>query len=235
MTQGRSNGTINTPAFFELLSTADQTQYRELQSGFSKPTAKNRQGEADTMFWDSIERIKEFVVRGEADQDKIRGKVCGICWFDDARATNTGQLIILMNRCKSSLNGSFHIMGWEPVSGSSELVTLFPEYQGRWNELRQWTVRRGKAQTPRPLPVHRHLPFTLRVGPSTPQPSAPLSGAAVFAPLDDPVGDEQFSFDDVDPEVGRQADPGTPPSPNSDWDRVVDPEYFTGLPRNAIH
>jgi hypothetical protein len=95
-------------------------------------------------FTETLEMIKSFAVRGDLN-DLLRCLACGIIWLPNAVAINTHQLGFLMSRCKSSINGSFQLLGYkERLSRktASDLVasTLSFLKEDR-SELRKWTVR----------------------------------------------------------------------------------------------
>jgi hypothetical protein len=100
-----------------------------------------------------LEAIKAFAVRDDEDDWK-RCIVCGVIWLPGSIAINTRQLRLLIDKCKSSINGSLQRMGYSSVTSrgdtSKQLIEFVPKLPGNFSELRQWTVRQISAQTPQP-------------------------------------------------------------------------------------
>ncbi|OHT07400.1 hypothetical protein TRFO_24416 [Tritrichomonas foetus] len=133
-----------TPQYWDFLSAEDQNKYHHLKKQFTHPKYKNRRNKSNDVFKDIIKNIKRFVMRND-ENDVIRSLVCGIIWIDDVIVINTHQLRILIDKCKSSINGSFQAIGYEaipPASDSAcELVSMYPFMKNNYGELRQWTSR----------------------------------------------------------------------------------------------
>ena len=148
------------PKYWALLSNADRYQYTYLKAALSNSSAKfkskNKKGET---FIDTLEAIKRYCVRGDCD-DWRRFLVTGIAWLNNgAIAVNTHQLRILLVKCKSSINGSLHKMGFnygmERSEAASELIQTIPLLKDNPAELRQWTVRHNQ-----PLPSSASPPIS---------------------------------------------------------------------------
>ncbi|EAY02753.1 hypothetical protein TVAG_466130 [Trichomonas vaginalis G3] len=139
---------------WEKLSLSDREGYLRMRDMLTSPACKNRRNKSAETFVDVVETIKAFVMRGDSG-DLQRGIVCGMYWVGEDLAINTRQLRILLQKCKSSINGSLQMIGYaSPVAStdtSSVLINLFPFWKDNFKELRQWTIRR-KAQTP-----HTHV------------------------------------------------------------------------------
>lgn len=137
--------------FFSELSEADQHTYETLRQYLAEPINKNKRNKSVETFAANLQAIKNFVVRGDADDWK-RAYVCGICWIGDAIAINTRNLRVLTAKCKSSINGLFQSMGYGTAPQGSEtgaaVVHYFPVLRGNYTESRQWTVRKKVAMTP---------------------------------------------------------------------------------------
>jgi len=142
------------PRFLELLTPEDREQYTNLKQSLTGAGTRNRRGKRLEAFADMLEKVKEYSIRGD-DDDWKRSLVCGVCWVDSIIAINTRQLKCLISKCKSSINGSLHRMGYNPaVSGgdfSSALMEKIPFLKGNFSELRQWTIRQQSVMTPQPI------------------------------------------------------------------------------------
>jgi hypothetical protein len=115
-----------------------------------------------------LDAIKAFAIRD--DDDWKRCLVCGVMWLPGSIAINTRQLRLLIDKCKSSINGSLHRMGYSSATSrgdtSRQLIEYVPKLRGNFNELRQWTVRQINAHTPQP-------PVPIAIGPQRRIPISP--------------------------------------------------------------
>ena len=173
----RKNSNNNIPLYWERLNESDQKEYLMLQSRFSSSSCKNRRNKSNETFASIIDSIHSYIFRGDGNEYN-RSLVCGLIFLNqmvtidkdkyknqevkkDYIVTNTKQLKILLNKSKSSLNGSFHQIGYEltedfednPFFGdvsklNKEIPTmpavigkLFPEFDNQYNIVRQWTIR----------------------------------------------------------------------------------------------
>ncbi|OHT03036.1 hypothetical protein TRFO_29647 [Tritrichomonas foetus] len=141
------------PKFFSLLCPLDQEQYEELQSYLSSKKCRNNRNKRVKKFSEMLSMIKDFCIRGETN-DCDRCMVCGVCWLKNAIAINNRQLSLLIEKCKSSINGSLQRMGYIPLTTKSEIVNelyeRIPILKGNFVELREWSLRYLSTQTPEP-------------------------------------------------------------------------------------
>ncbi|KAH0802455.1 potassium/sodium hyperpolarization-activated cyclic nucleotide-gated channel 1 [Histomonas meleagridis] len=139
------------PNYWELLTEEDKVRYLELQKKFSSSEYKNRRNKSKETFQTLIDQIKSFVVRDDGNIIQ-RSLVCGIVWLDHGIAINTHQLCLLTDKCKSSINGSFQLIGYGTVpvgaESSSDLINTFPFLKNNFPELRQWTIRQRVEPAP---------------------------------------------------------------------------------------
>jgi hypothetical protein len=146
------------PKFYDLLSTVDQDQYNELRSSLSSQMCRNRRGKRLEGFSEILGSIRSFCIRNK-DDDWKRCLVCGVCWLPSGIAVNNRQLSVLIDKCKSSINGSLQKMGYSSFQSRHEstgaLYDSIPLLRNNFNELREWTVRFFIAATPQPaLPIY---------------------------------------------------------------------------------
>jgi len=132
------------PSYWECLTELDKTSYVLLRNTLSSPVCKNRRNRSAQTFQEIIDTIKAFVIRND-QEDINRGMVCGLVWIGDYVAINIRQLRLLLSKCKSSINGSFQMIGYSSVPSSAEATTLlinqFPFMKNSFSEMRQWTLR----------------------------------------------------------------------------------------------
>ena len=141
------------PKFFSMLDEKDQNHYRRLRTALSSHICRNRRGKRLETFAEKLATIYQFCVRGN-DSDWRRCLVCGVCWIPNGIAVNTRQLGILIDKCKSSINGSLQKMGYSTLQSRSDsaaaVAEAIPALKDDFAELREWTVRLFVAQTPQP-------------------------------------------------------------------------------------
>lgn len=147
------------PKYWNLMSDADKYQYNRIRAAMSSPNNKNQRNKRIETFSESLEIIKKFAVRGDAD-DWRRCLTCGVCWLPEGLAINTHQLKLMIFKCKSSINGSLQKMGFNVSLGRTEAATAMvsgiPFLKENSAELRQWTVRRqedGGYKCSPPAPI----------------------------------------------------------------------------------
>lgn len=145
---------LQVPKYWNILSDFDKYHYNCLRMALSSQYGKNQRNKRIENFTEMLEIIKKFCVRGDGD-DWRRFLVCGYCCFPEGIAINTRQLKILILKCKSSINGSLHKMGFNPNFGRAEacnsLLNAIPYLRENLNELRQWTVRKLQPHIPSPI------------------------------------------------------------------------------------
>jgi hypothetical protein len=180
------------PKYYDLLSPSDQEQYDELRATLSSQMCRNRRGKRLEGFSDMLSSIRVFCMRHN-DDDWKRSLVCGVCWLPNGIAVNNRQLSILIDKCKSSMNGSLQKMGYTTLQARNEsnsaLCDTIPLLKNNFNELREWTVRLVVAATRQPNPpiyavhaLHRFqnpMPLQFQAFPSQPsmllQPALPVA------------------------------------------------------------
>jgi hypothetical protein len=146
------------PVFFSLLTDNDQLGYRRLRSTLGNSDQRYKRNKRIESLQDALDAIREFCIRNDADDWK-RCLACGVCWLDRDLAINTRQLGLLVDKCKSSINGALAGMGFGTTTPKSDvaqsLVTRIPYLQGNFVEQRQWTIRRKTGMSPTPIrPVY---------------------------------------------------------------------------------
>jgi hypothetical protein len=85
-------------------------------------------------------------------EDPIRGMVCGLYWLPDGIAVDVHEVRRLVPRCKSSINGSLHKLGYTLSLGRLEcadvLTKIFPLLRDQTAELRKWSIRKIESHRP---------------------------------------------------------------------------------------
>lgn len=145
------------PKYFDQLSSEDQKSYLELHSYLSSKECRNNRGQRLNKFSEILNSIHCFCIKND-ENDVKRCMVCGVFWLPPkGLAINIRQLHILLDKCKSSINGSLQRMGYNPLPPKNELVQQLIEYipslKNNFPELREWTIRTQSVMTPQPEPV----------------------------------------------------------------------------------
>ena len=142
------------PKFLNLLSSSDQTQYHLLKEALSSHVCRNLRGKRLQAFVELLASIKKFCIRNDME-DSIRCLVYGICWVPNGIAINTRQFGLLVNKCKSSINGSLQQLGYTTLQNRTEsnstITQAIPFLKDNFIELREWSIRLFVAATPKPL------------------------------------------------------------------------------------
>lgn len=154
------------PKYFNLLSAEDQKQYLELQSYLSSKECRNNRGRRLTKFSEILNSIHQFCIKND-ENDVLRCMVCGVCWLPPKGiAINIRQLHVLLDKCKSSINGSLQRMGYNPLPPKNDLVNklieFIPNLKNNFSELREWTIRTLTILTPQPEPASINSQFSFQ-------------------------------------------------------------------------
>jgi hypothetical protein len=164
---GRRDDEPGDPMFFSLLDDEDQKKYVELRTLLHSSDKRYKRYKRIEALQDALDLIRDFCVRGN-DSDWRRCLVCGVCWIGQDIAINTRQLRVLIDKCKSSINGALNKMGYgtAPVKSAiaASLLAYIPFLKGNFVEQRQWTVRRKLQLSPMPMRSGFPTPFIFRHG-----------------------------------------------------------------------
>jgi hypothetical protein len=136
-------------AALRLLSEPDRTAYSRLQALIARSTLTSPRHQRVKSFTGAIDAIRQFVMRDDPD-DRLRGMVCGMYWLPDGIAVDVHEVRLLVPRCKSSINGSLHKLGYTLSVGRLEcaelLTKIFPLLRDQTAELRKWSIRKMEIQ-----------------------------------------------------------------------------------------
>jgi hypothetical protein len=144
-------------AALQMLSEADRTAYSHLQALIARSTFTSPRNQRVKSFAETLEIIRRFVMRDDPE-DSLRGLVCGLYWLPDGIAVDVHEVRLLVPRCKSSIHGSLHKLGYTLSLGRLEcaevLTKIFPLVRDQTAELRKWSIRKIETQrTSMVLPV----------------------------------------------------------------------------------
>lgn len=137
---------------FKYLSSEDFENYLKLKEKFQEEVTNAKRGEKVDVFSRRLDLIRNYVQKGN-DDDWKRSFACGIFFFENNIAISIKQLMLLLGKCKSSINGSLHQLGYiaRPTSKETDenLVNNIPIFQKDRSELKKWTIRQKKPSRKR--------------------------------------------------------------------------------------
>lgn len=199
------------PNYWELISDDDKCAYIYLRKALAAPTCKNRRNRSIETFSEIIDQIKSFVVRNDGDDWK-RSLVCGICWLKGSSiAINTRQLRLIVAKCKSSINGSFQLLGYGSVptgaESSSSLIKYFPFLKDNFAVLRQWTVRQKIVPNKCIEPMQISAPASTFISPVPEIMATKLDVYTQQRSTIDPIYDNNYSVPDINMGISIFDDP----------------------------
>lgn len=181
MTIHEKNKSID-PQFIEFLSSEDKEQYYELRANLTNLENKYKKNKRLSSLQNALDAIREFCEKGK-DDDWKRYLVCGACWYGSELGINTRQLRLLLNKCKSSINGALSKMGYEyqklKIDEDTFLTQKIPYLKENINEKRMWTARRKVTLSPYPMFHFYYSPAAYMY--QTPQPILVAGGNCGFS------------------------------------------------------
>ena len=161
------------PSEFSYLNPKDKLLFIQMKLMLQTRLNKNHRNHRIEQFQEVLNIIKTFCVRND-QYDWQRFLACGICWIGNSSiGISIRRFSHLLNRCKSSVNGSFQKIGYKSLQGhldGYEILNKIPVLKNHPQELREWTLRvrvehkavpilptilsRHQIQTPKkPLPI----------------------------------------------------------------------------------
>ena len=181
-----TRGDRTEPPFFELLSPLDKQRYFELRDSLLDSDKRYKKNMRIESLQEALTAVKSYCLRGD-ENDWKRCLVAGICWLSPYDiAVNTRQLRLLLNKCKSSINGALSKMNYSTITGknvaTTALLKYIPYLQGNFVEQRQWTLRRQFHASPY---VGVSWGHRANATPFTPQPEAIVPPSDPEPPVND--------------------------------------------------
>jgi hypothetical protein len=136
-------------AFWNLLSQDDRTEYIRLRNGFRHGQKISSKDRRVITFRRELTLVIQFLERSRENLE-ARCVVTGVCFAGGVICVNCRQLKSLLNRCKSSINGSFQQLCYVAVRTKSKargcVVGVLPSLQNDPVLLKQWTARVVSAE-----------------------------------------------------------------------------------------
>ena len=132
----------------ENLSPDDYNHYLSLKATLSSKICRNCRNRRVESFGEMLSAIHCFVTRSNEDMWK-RSMVCGVCWYNQNYHTflcvNIRQMSLLLEKCKSSINGSLQRLHFSVVQNRQQttkiLLEALPFLRNHQDAMKMWSVR----------------------------------------------------------------------------------------------
>ena len=150
------------PDFYDRLTDMEREEYDALARRVGSPENRYNRNRRLATMQEQLQEIRSFCIRHDG-RDAERMLVCVICWFPSgAFAINVRQLVLLLKKSKSSVNGALAKMGYETVPTKDEdeqmLFDTLPFLRSHSLEQRQWTIRKRSLDENGPIAVMSPVP-----------------------------------------------------------------------------
>lgn len=126
------------------LSREDQSSFMQLHLHFIRQQKEHMKDRRNNTFFNDIQCLLQFIEYSPIRKDD-RAICVGLACSGPFVCVNTQQIKIILGRCKSSINNSFQMIGYEAVKtkGKSRdaILAIIPALSNEQNTLRKWTVR----------------------------------------------------------------------------------------------
>jgi hypothetical protein len=131
-------------AVWNSMSQDDRSEYVRLRASFHHGQKMSSKDRRVITFRRELNTVVQYLNRSSDNVD-ARCILVGICFVQGIACINTRQLKTFLNRCKSSINGSFQQLGYVAVRTKSKArnccVAALPALEHDQTLLRQWTCR----------------------------------------------------------------------------------------------
>lgn len=128
----------------ELLSKDDYDSYLYLKKTFSSDVCRNCRNRRVQSFSEILSAIHCFIEKTKEDSWK-RALVCGLCWYKNYLCVNIKQMSSLLEKCKSSINGSLQRLYLIALRNKQQsikiIIEAIPYLKSHQNLLKMWSVR----------------------------------------------------------------------------------------------
>jgi hypothetical protein len=124
------------------LSADDQREFLQLRGRFRDQSKGHPRDRRTVSFSQDLIMLLQFIERSPIGCEE-RSLLVGAAFAGPFICANTRRLKALIGRCKSSINGSFHQLGYYSVKAKANdcLLSILPSLIKETALMRQWTVR----------------------------------------------------------------------------------------------
>ena len=132
------------PKYFELLNAEDRKKLLVLRDTLSSQACRNCRNKRVETFGEILTVVHRFCVRND-ENDWKRFLACGVCWYQQFFCINIRQFHLLIDKFKSSINGSLHRLHFVIVPNRVQCARIIadaiPYLRDHPLEAREWSVR----------------------------------------------------------------------------------------------
>ena len=149
----------------DFLTKDDIDYYQKLKQTLSSPICRNCRNRRVESFREMLLTIYYFVNRKSEDAWK-RSLISGVCWFKNYVCVNIRQMSCLLDKCKSSINGSLQRASLIVLHNKQQtikiLIEAIPYLKNHRNLLMMWSVRQYAQKQQFLVPLMNQNQFFLR-------------------------------------------------------------------------
>lgn len=143
----------------KFLNKDDIDFYRKLKNMLSSHICRNCRNRRTESFNEMLSMIHYFIHRKRDDVWK-RSVICGVCWYKKYLCVNIQQMSYLLEKCKSSINGSLQRLSLMVIQNKKQSIKILkeaiPYLKDHLDLLQKWSVREHMHQTQMFVPI---IPF----------------------------------------------------------------------------
>lgn len=128
----------------DFLSKDDFINFQKLKKTLSSQVCRNRRYKRIQSFNEILLAIRGFIERRNEDSWK-RSLVCGVCWYQNYICISIKQMSYLIEKCKSSINGSLQRLSLIVLPNRKQTFDIItgaiPFLKDHREILKTWSVR----------------------------------------------------------------------------------------------
>lgn len=128
----------------EFLSKEDVDYYKNLKRTLSSHICRNCRNRRIESFNEILSTIHYYITRKKEDSWK-RSLICGVCWYKNYIVVNIRQMSYLLDKCKSSINGSLQRLCFIVLPDKQQslqiIIEAIPYLKNHPDLIQTWSVR----------------------------------------------------------------------------------------------
>lgn len=135
----------------DFITKDDFNYYCKLKNTLSSHICRNCRNRRIEAFNEILSTIHYFVTRKKEDSWK-RSLICGVCWYKNYIVVNIRQMSYLLDKCKSSINGSLQRLCLFVLQDKKQslkiILEAIPYLKNQPDLIITWSVRQNMQMTP---------------------------------------------------------------------------------------
>ena len=128
----------------EFLNKEDVDYYKNLKRTLSSHICRNCRNRRIESFNEILSTIHYYITRKKEDSWK-RSLICGVCWYKNYIVVNIRQMSYLLDKCKSSINGSLQRLCFIVLPDKQQslqiIIEAIPYLKNHPDLIQTWSVR----------------------------------------------------------------------------------------------